>query len=192
MKVPHKVWSYLHDNLWYWSHTADQHFHRYSRHLYRKPGLGPKVRRWPFSSRETWRSKKIVGHFDISTIIGPKISYYPKPLKTWLVVKPWYIYLTDRKHRTKVNNSFSDFDFLLGVLQGSILGLLLINIYICDLFFFVEEDVTSYANDTTPCSNGKNVVTVLENIETKRKEVFNWFCTSYLEVNPEKSQLLLT
>ena len=45
---------------------------------------------------------------------------------------------------------------------------------ICDLFFFVEEDnVTSDADDTTPYSNGKNVVTVLENIETKGKEVFN-------------------
>ena len=85
-----------------------------------------------------------------------------------------YNYLTDRKH-SKVNDYFSNFiDLLLGVLQGSILSPLLFNIYICDLFFFVEEDnVTSYAEDTTPYSDGKNVVTVLENIETKGKEVFN-------------------
>ena len=77
--------------------------------------------------------------------------------------------------------------------QGSVLGPLLFNIYICDLFFFVEEDnVTSYADDTTPYSNGKNVVTVLENIETKGKEVFNWFSMNYLKANPGKSQLLLT
>ena len=67
-------------------------------------------------------------------------------------------------------------DLLLGISQDSILDPLLFNINICNLFFFVEQDnVTSYADDTTPYSNGKNIVTVLENIETKGKEVFNWF-----------------
>ena len=68
-------------------------------------------------------------------------------------------YLTERKYKTKVNDSFSHFiDSLLGV-QGSILGPLLFNIYICDLFLSVEEDtVTSYADNTTPFSNGKHVL----------------------------------
>ena len=39
--------------------------------------------------------------------------------------------------------------------------------------FFEEDNVASYADDTIPYSNSKNVVTILENIETKEKEVFN-------------------
>ena len=65
--------------------------------------------------------------------------------------------------------------------------------YICDLFFFVAGDnVTSYANDTTPCLKGKNVVTVLDNLETKGKEILNWFYINYLKTNPGMSKLLLT
>ena len=100
-------------------------------------------------------------------------------------------YLINSKFRTKVNDYFSDFiDLLLGVPAGSFLGPFLFNIYICDLLFFVEEDnVTSYADDTAPYSNGKNAVTVLEKIETKRK-VFNWFSMNYLKANMDKSLLL--
>lgn len=91
-------------------------------------------------------------------------------------------YQTDRKRKTKINNSSSNLiDLLIGVQQGSILGPLLFNICICDLFFFVgEDDVTSYAD----------VVTALE--DRNKGKVFNWFSFNYLKVNPSKSRLLLT
>ena len=58
--------------------------------------------------------------------------------------------------------------------------------------FLFSEDITGYADDTTPYSNSKNGATVLENKETKGKEVFNWFSLNYLKANPDRSQLLLT
>ena len=74
-------------------------------------------------------------------------------------------YLTYRKQTRKINNCFSEFiDFFIGDQQGSIS--LFFNIYICDLFFFTEDEIaTSYADDTTPSSNGNNVVTASEDRE---------------------------
>ena len=41
-------------------------------------------------------------------------------------------------------------DIFYGVPQGSILGHLLFNIHLCDLFYFLENlDIVSYADDTT-------------------------------------------
>ena len=86
-------------------------------------------------------------------------------------------FLSNKQQRTKINNAFSRYSEIRhGVPQGSILGPLLFNIYICDIFFDkIECDIASYADDNTPYNFGFNLDNVINDLEKSTNSLLNWF-----------------
>ena len=105
-----------------------------------------------------------------------------------------YDYLTSRKQRTKISDTYSSWqETLSGVPPGLILGLLLFNINICDLLFIIEDcDIANYADDNTPCLNGKNVEGVLNSLENVSSNLFQWFTENELKGNASQCHLLIS
>ena len=103
-------------------------------------------------------------------------------------------YLTERWQRTKINHSFSSWTELLqGVPQGSVLGPLLFNIYINDLFFIIEQtEICSYADDNTINACDMNLENLLRRLEHDSHLAIEWFKQNYMKLNEGKCHLLIS
>ena len=103
-------------------------------------------------------------------------------------------YLTNRKQNVRIGNvNSSTLSVNTGVPQGSILGPLLFNIHMCDLFYILPDlDIVNYADDTTQYVSGVDFATVLESIERCAFTMFDWFKVNYMKANSDKSHLLLS
>ena len=97
-------------------------------------------------------------------------------------------YLSERQQRTKVDNAYStNSDILYGVPQGSILGPLLFNIYISDMFYDIDiYDIASYAGDNTPYTSDFNLEEVIQKLEFTINKLFEWFKSNHMKANADK------
>ena len=103
-------------------------------------------------------------------------------------------YLTNRKQRVRIGNLYSSwYDILAGVPQGSILGPLLFNIFLSDLFLFFDDvDIANYADDNTPyiCKLDSDIIA--KNLEKVSAQLLIWFTNNKMKANPDKYHFLLT
>ena len=120
-----------------------------------------------------------------------KLHAYGLDLK---LLKPLSSYLTNRKHRVRIGNVYSTWsDILTGVPQSCIFGPLLFNIFLCDLFLFLNEiDVANYADDNTPFSCKNDPRNVILDIEHASSVLFNWCLNNGMKPNPDKYHFLHT
>ena len=94
-------------------------------------------------------------------------------------------YLSLRKHRTKVGSASR-------IPQGSILGPLLFNVFINDIFFFVENsEICNFADDNAVYLCGKDLPKIKDDLICAMKNILKWFRLNYLKVNPGKFQFTI-
>ena len=105
-----------------------------------------------------------------------------------------YIYLANRKQRTKINRSYSSWEeILFGIPQGSILEPLLFNILFCDMFFELSQtDYASYADDNTPCVEANNIDEVMTILENDSIQLFKWFFDNKMKASKDKCHLVIS
>ena len=79
-----------------------------------------------------------------------------------------------------------------GVSQGIILGPLLFNIFLNDIFFFLKDaNLGNYADDSTLYACNKNLETAICNLRQEFSILSNWFYDNYMVLNPGKCHFML-
>lgn len=75
--------------------------------------------------------------------------------------------------------------------QGSILGPILFNIFINDIFSVIEKsNLYNYADDNTLSYSSKDIEELKSTLTDESQNLINWFDENCMEANPDKFQIL--
>ena len=102
-------------------------------------------------------------------------------------------YLSNRKQCVRINDTYSEFEnIIMGVPQGSILGPLLFNLSIKDLFFFILiASVHNFADDNTLSAFAQNVSKLINILQSESEVISDWFKKKQMTVNPYRFQVII-
>ena len=102
-------------------------------------------------------------------------------------------YLTIKKQMMKVNGYFSSWKPLnRGVPQDSILGPLLFNVFINDIFLLIQEGfLCNFADDNTIIISAQNAHELHRLVQLNANKCIEWFNSNYMTANPSNFQSLV-
>ena len=102
-------------------------------------------------------------------------------------------YLTNRTQRTKVDGKYTTKrEVKYGVPQGSILGPLLFNLFMNDIFYFLDKSkLANYADDASTHVCKQGIFPFLHLLKSETEIVLDWFKINEMKSNSEKCHLIV-
>ena len=103
-------------------------------------------------------------------------------------------YLSERKQKVLIGSTFSDSieDIILGVIQGSIIGVLLFLIFMNDIYKCSAALYSIlFADDITSLLSSNNFDSLQTELNAELKNVCTWYRANKMVIHPKKSKLLV-